>query len=171
MADGVKAFLMLLDRQYKDLSTVSQIAARYAPSGDGDNNPNSYANIVNTWGLNYQTRMINAINGSGAPPVIVTTVPPPTVNAPPAPSLAYPNQNSTLDPKLWMSFIWASAPGATQYYLEYWGGPYSTLNSGWIAQWNYYVGEMWPGTYSWRVKARNSAGESAWSETWTFNVP
>lgn len=51
------------------------------------------------------------------------------------------------------------------------GGPYSTLNSGWIEDVAYHIGRMWPGTYKWRVKSRGSNGlESAWSDTWSFKI-
>ena len=49
--------------------------------------------------------------------------------------------------------------------------PYTTLNSGWISTTSFEIGNMWPGNYFWRVKARSSnLLESNWSETWSFSV-
>jgi hypothetical protein len=34
-----------------------------------------------------------------------------------------------------------------------------------------HIGQMWPGTMSWHVKARDNNGrESDWSDTWTFTI-
>jgi uncharacterized protein YegP (UPF0339 family) len=100
------------------------------------------------------------------PPVIITTVAPKLS----APSLANPAAGGSYDQKTEIAYSWNSISGATQYYVEYWGGPYSTLNSGWISATNYKIGQMWPGTYQWHVKARNGSTESDWSATWSFTI-
>lgn len=88
------------------------------------------------------------------------------------PTLREPANNVVYLPAQDVWFSWNRVDGADQYYLEYWGGPYGTLNSGWIFDTAYHIGTMWPGTYEWHVKARNSAGgkESGWSQTWTFTI-
>jgi hypothetical protein len=87
-----------------------------------------------------------------------------------APALRDPSSNATLSQSTEITFAWNSVSNATQYYLEYSGGPYGTLNSGWIGGTSHRIGQMWPGRYSWKVKARNNAVESAWSETRTFTI-
>ena len=63
-----------------------------------------------------------------------------------------------------------SATG-NEYYAEVWGGPAGTIFTGWQAGTSNNIGAQWAGyTYSWHVKARNSAGESGWSATSTFTV-
>ena len=70
-----------------------------------------------------------------------------------------------------VSLIWNNAANANEYYAEYWGGPAGTVNSGWQSSTSWYVGQLYAGyAYSWRVKARNAAGESGWSSTWLFTV-
>lgn len=103
-----------------------------------------------------------------APPTKTSTPPPQVPGIPrlrdPANGARYPQSQD-----IW--FAWNYVSGADQYYLEYWGGPYGTLNSGWITDVAYHVGTMWPGTYHWHVKARNSSGvESNWSDTWSFVI-
>jgi len=66
-----------------------------------------------------------------------------------------------------ISFTWNPATYATEYYFEYSGA--TSGNSGWISATNYAV-DLKPGTYFWRVKARNALSESGWSETWKLIV-
>jgi len=87
-----------------------------------------------------------------------------------APDLRKPRNGKSFSTSTDIWFEWNYVSGATEYYLEYWGGPYGTLNSGWITDVAYHIGTMWPGTYSWHVKSRNSGQESPWSNTWTFIV-
>lgn len=91
--------------------------------------------------------------------------------SPPPPVLREPAANGQFAQTTDIWFSWRTSLGASQYYLEYWGGPYETLNSGWIGDTAYHIGTMWPGSYQWHVKARNSNGmESGWSDTWTFTI-
>lgn len=100
-----------------------------------------------------------------------TDTPTPAPNAPAASTLRDPASGATLPQSTDVWFAWNRDAGASEYYLEYWGGPYGTLNSGWINDTAYHVGQMWPGTYQWHVKARNASGvESNWSETRAFTI-
>ncbi|MEJ5312349.1 MAG: Ig-like domain-containing protein [Anaerolineae bacterium] len=99
--------------------------------------------------------------------VVVTT--PSCVTPPSAPTLQSPSNGSTFDENQSLTLCW-SATG-NEYYGEIWGGPAGTLTFGWQGQTCQTIGTQWAGyTYSWHVKARNSAGESGWSNTWTFTV-
>lgn len=96
---------------------------------------------------------------------------PPAVPAPNSPTLSSPSNGATLYKGSDITFVWNGVPGATAYYLEYSGGPYGTLNSGWVNSTSYHIGQMWPGnTYTWHVKAGNGSGDSDWSPTWSFTV-
>lgn len=93
------------------------------------------------------------------------------ISVPDAPVLQSPSDGEVYDENVRIWLDWNSVANATEYYAEYWGGPAGTLNSGWqdITFWS--IGFQWAGyTYSWHVKARNDAGESGWSDTWTFTV-
>lgn len=95
----------------------------------------------------------------------------PLPGVPGAPTLREPADGGIYPQSQDIWFSWNYSTGAEEYYLEYWGGPYGTLNSGWITDSAYHIGTMWPGTYSWHVKGRNRIGmESDWSTTWTFTI-
>lgn len=117
------------------------------------------------------TNQIRGENPCTSPPK-VTPAPtiPPSGQPPAAPSLRVPEDGARLSKDTPIAFEWNSVQGATQYYLEFWGGPYSTLNSGWQFSTLYAVGTLWPGTYFWRVRARNNAGISDWSPIWSFVI-
>lgn len=116
----------------------------------------------------------NQIQGNNPCSPLVTITPQPTLppsgDPPDSPTLQNPAKNTTILQEMPVTFEWESATNATQYLLEYSGGPYGTLHSGWQLTTEYRVGTMWSGTYNWRVKARNSAGESAWSAFQTFTI-
>ncbi|MGQ9586575.1 MAG: CARDB domain-containing protein [Anaerolineae bacterium] len=93
--------------------------------------------------------------------------PPPSLPSPP--QLLSPANGSTFNEGDSITLSW-SATG-NEYYGEISGGPGGTLTFGWQSGTSKTIGSQWAGyTYSWRVKARNSAGESGWSNTWTFIV-
>lgn len=103
------------------------------------------------------------------PTATITNTPQP--QAPSAPSLRDPSNGISYSQSQDVWFSWNYVSNANQYYLEYWGGPYGTLNSGWINDVAYHVGTMWPGTYSWHVKSRGPNGlEGNWSDTRTFTI-
>ena len=91
---------------------------------------------------------------------------------PAAPTLLIPTQGSSQPPNDDFDFVWEPSPEATEYLVEWWGGPYAPSQPcGWTATTYCHLGRVeLGGTYSWHVKARNSAGESAWSPTWTFTI-
>jgi uncharacterized repeat protein (TIGR02543 family) len=91
---------------------------------------------------------------------------------PPIPTLNTPTNGSTQPPNYDLTFQWNTAANASEYLLEWWGGPYTAMQPcGWNSSTACHVGQVIPGhTYSWRVKARNASGESDWSPTWTFTV-
>jgi len=62
---------------------------------------------------------------------------------------------------------WNASSGATEYYLEWWGG--SSGNSGWTTSTSFNPGDLPDNTYYyWHVKARNAIGETGWSATWSW---
>lgn len=88
---------------------------------------------------------------------------------PAAPALQSPSNGAFFNEGQGINFSW-SATG-NEYYGEIWGGPAGTLTFGWQSGTSKDIGSQWAGyTYSWHVKARNGAGESGWSSTWTFTV-
>ena len=92
--------------------------------------------------------------------------------APSAPSLSSPGNGSSNPYNYDLTFQWNSTSGANDYLIEWWGGPYSTMQPcGWTTSTSCHIGTVSPGyTYSWHVKARNGYGESGWSSTWTFTI-
>ena len=93
--------------------------------------------------------------------------------APAIPTLNSPSNGATLPADHDLTFAWNGASGASQYLLEWWGGPYSTMQPcGWSTATSCHIGQIGRGySYSWHIKARNSAGnESAWSDTWSFST-
>jgi len=95
---------------------------------------------------------------------------PPITSLPSAPTLSSPANNAVFERTSNITLTWNSANGATEYYAEFWGGPNLNLNSGWTTNLSWYLGSQWGGIYQWRVKSRNTAGESGWSETRTLTI-
>ncbi|MGB8646854.1 MAG: fibronectin type III domain-containing protein, partial [Anaerolineae bacterium] len=91
---------------------------------------------------------------------------------PAAPSLSSPGNGSSNPYNYDLNFVWNSSSGATDYLLEWWGGPYSTMQPcGWETSTSCHIGQVVSGnTYYWHVMARNGAGQSNWSDTWSFTV-
>lgn len=88
---------------------------------------------------------------------------------PAAPTLQSPANGSTFNEGQGINLSWSAT--SNEYYGEIWGGPGGTLTFGWQSGTSKNIGSQWAGyTYSWHVKARNDAGESGWSSTWTFTV-
>jgi|GEM_PF-3939263 len=91
------------------------------------------------------------------------------IQPPGSPSLSVPSNNATVGRYDSVILSWNSVSGVSEYYAEFSGGPGYSVNSGWTSGTSYTVGStFWGGVYTWRVKARNSAGESGWSETRTL---
>jgi len=93
-------------------------------------------------------------------------------SAPGAPSLSSPGNGSSNPYNYSLTFQWNSVSNATEYLIEWWGGPYSAMQPcAWTSATSCAIGTVAAGnTYSWHVKARNGVGESGWSNTWTFTI-
>jgi len=91
------------------------------------------------------------------------------VQPPAAPTLQSPGNGSSFNEGQDIVLSWSDT--GDEYYGEVWGGPAGTTPFGWQSGTSKNIGSQWAGyTYSWHVKARNSAGESGWSSTWIFTV-
>jgi len=89
-------------------------------------------------------------------------------NVPSAPSLSSPANGQFFNEGESITLSW-SATGS-EYYGEITGGP-SNLTFGWQTGTSKNIGSQWAGyTYNWKVKAKNSVGESGWSNVWNFTV-
>ncbi len=95
--------------------------------------------------------------------------PPPSASKP---SLSNPSNGASMFQSTDVTLVWNSASNAAQYKVELWGGPYSLMTPcNWQSSTSCHIGQMWPGTMSWHVKAKNSSGqESDWSDTWSFTI-
>lgn len=141
------------------------ICAAGVPNGDIELGLDVYDKAGNEFNLS--TKHANPHITKNAT-VTATTAP---LQAPVIPALREPAKSAFLPSNTNIWFSWYPVEGASQYYMEYWGGAYGTLNSQWIYDTAHHIGTMWPGTYSWHVKARNTSGmESAWSQTWSFTI-
>jgi len=97
--------------------------------------------------------------------------PPPASTRPDAPILATPGNGSSWHTNAEITLRWNSSANATQYKVELWGGPYSTMTPcDWQSDTTCRIGAMRVGAMSWHVKARNASGESDWSGTWSFTI-
>ena len=105
-------------------------------------------------------------------PTVVVTVSPTPGATPSRPVLSGPANGATLAQNADVTLSWNAAPSATQYKVELWGGAYSLMTPcDWQSTTACHIGQMWPGTVSWHVVARNASGqESGWSDTWTFTI-
>ncbi|MEI7989275.1 MAG: hypothetical protein WCI88_09550 [Chloroflexota bacterium] len=94
---------------------------------------------------------------------------PGTVTPPSIPSLLTPANGAIFTKGQTISLSW-SATG-TQYYGEVWGGPapgYVVFN--WQSATSYTFYPQVTGNYTWKVKARNTAGDSGFSEYHSFTI-
>ena len=92
--------------------------------------------------------------------------------APARPILSSPGNNTNWPQTTVIELKWNAVPGATQYEVELWGGPYTTMvPCNWVNGTSCWIGTMWPGTMYWHVKARDASGnEGDWSDTWSFII-
>ena len=89
--------------------------------------------------------------------------------APLAPSLLTPTNNAVMNSE-GFDLVWQPSSGADQYDVEFTDGSSVTLNSGWVSDTNWSLDAQPSGIYNWRVKSRNSGGESRWSESRALTV-
>lgn len=89
---------------------------------------------------------------------------------PSGPTLNSPGNSSSLAWNTDLTLSWNPSTSAIQYYVQLQGGPDVDINSGWISENQWYIGTMWPGTYTWKVTARNDYGSSSPSSTWNFTI-
>lgn len=89
---------------------------------------------------------------------------------PSSPSLQYPGNGASLAWNTDLTLYWNTVSEATQYLVELNGGPGEGSNSGWLSGTQWYLGRLYPGTYTWKVTARNDNGSSSPSPTWTFTI-
>jgi hypothetical protein len=88
------------------------------------------------------------------------------------PILSSPSNGISMPQKTDITLVWNPSKGAVQYEVEAWGGPYTIMTPCiWQDATICHIGQMAPGTISWRVKARNDKGQaSEWSDTWSFKI-
>jgi hypothetical protein len=87
-----------------------------------------------------------------------------------APALVQPADASFVAREVSPNLSWGTVAGATQYYAEFSNGTTVNLNSGWIAGTSWSPGIQLQGAYTWRVKARNAAGEESALSSRTLTV-
>ena len=95
------------------------------------------------------------------------------VAVPNPPTLSSPGNGASYPYNYDLTFQWNTSSGASEYLIEWWGGPSTTMQPcGWSSSTSCHIGTVAAGnTYYWHVKARNSAGESPnWSDTWSFTI-
>lgn len=88
---------------------------------------------------------------------------------PEAPTLYGPLDGEVFDEGDFVYMSWSA--NANEYSGEIWGGPDGTITFGPQNYSNIVIIPQWAGyNYSWRVRGKNSAGWSNWSETRTFTL-
>ena len=90
-------------------------------------------------------------------------------NLPAVPVLNSPADASYQSTSTNLQLSWNESSGATRYYAAL-TSPGTNRFSGWINTTSWTVGKLAAGTYQWKVKAQNVAGDSAYSATRSFTV-
>lgn len=90
---------------------------------------------------------------------------------PPAPTLVWPANNASYPADTSFSLSWESAGSAAQFQLEVLSGSTQILLTPWENRYFWHLNSLSPGTYTWRVKARNAANsQSSWSSSRTLVI-
>jgi len=106
----------------------------------------------------------NLIGADAASSLIVQA----RASLPGAPVLVSPENNASLPADATFNLAWQNTSGATQYQLQITQGGVEFLLTPWNSQTFWQMNGMAAGSYSWRVKARNTNGESGWSSARTL---
>jgi len=86
----------------------------------------------------------------------VTSLPAIPVHVWPTAGLTYPSDAT-------VSLSWRDAAGAAQFQARLMSGTTQVAISPWQSESAWHINTIPPGSYTWQVKAKNSAGESGWS--------
>lgn len=89
---------------------------------------------------------------------------------PSVPVLIWPAASAAFNRADSIMLSWENGGGASEYQLQILSGSTQILTTAWIAQAYWPLGGLQPGTYSWKVKARNLNGSSSWSSTRTMVI-
>jgi hypothetical protein len=118
-----------------------------------------------TWHVKARNANFQESSWSTSASFIVQPVPNP-------PALSSPNNGATFTQGTSITLSWSASAYATQYFVEVWGGPYggTTTVCSWQTSVTCGLGQVGLGTIYWHIKARNSSGESGWSETRSFTI-
>ncbi len=126
----------------------------FQPTAPDKKNPFGMTRVTST------NKSLDEIDRSDAP------VPVPIGNRPAAPLLTSPSHDTHLSETTDVTLQWNVVKFASQYLLQYQGGPIGVVTTPWVNDTFYYAGRLPPGNYSWRVQARDTLGRiSDWSET------
>ncbi|MCK5430232.1 MAG: PPC domain-containing protein, partial [Anaerolineales bacterium] len=89
----------------------------------------------------------------------------PNTNPPTSPVPIWPEDNTNFSRDTSLSLVWEDTGGASEYLIDFPG-----ITQTWQIGSVYPLGSLASGTYIWKVKARNSNGESAWSDSQTLII-
>jgi PKD repeat protein len=153
-----------------DPSNITSCSWNYGDGQTGTSCASSHNHTYNNAGTFTVSLTVSGTGGSNS--MTRTNYITVSANPPSAPSLNSPGNGSSNPYNYDLTFQWNSVSGATEYQVEWWGGPYSTMQPcGWSSSTSCHIGTITPGnTYSWHVRARNGYGTSGWSSTWTFSI-
>ncbi len=91
-------------------------------------------------------------------------------NKPSAPLPISPGNTASFVPNSSITFYWDNLGNALEYQVKLVKSGGTTTTSDWLSIPYWLYGSISTGTYTWQVKARNPAGESLWSSTFSFTV-
>ena len=93
----------------------------------------------------------------------------PRTSLPQPPAPRWPSNNSSFSANTSLSLHWDDGGGASEF-LARLDGPGAPLTRTWQSNAIWNLGSLATGTYTWKVKSRNTAGESPWSSIIGFSI-
>jgi hypothetical protein len=87
--------------------------------------------------------------------------------SPSPPTPIWPADGAAFSEGVSLSLVWDDGGGANEYIVE-WNG--SSSGQSWQRAPVFHLGSLSAGSFTWRVKARNNNGESAWSALQNMNI-
>lgn len=171
---------------HKKTPEASRLKPDFSPQAESGTSANTKPGIVDQLIQDVQQFLGASPQPSPAPPILagpgeqslkpstnrvfgVTITPSSSLGRP---SLLSPANGASILQNSDVTLSWNAQPAATQYKVEVWGGPYSKMTScDWQSDVSCTIHQMWPGTISWHVRARDAGEqESDWSDTWSFTI-